>query len=345
MVLIIFAAAVAAFYHVQSLTGSHPVSSTAQAISAVGEVAGRIGNDAFTWQNGRISRYPAIDFMHNGDFHSAVATGVNRAGVAVGHEGTYQPLSMSGLELATAAIFRAGKTIFLNDQDNATFEALGINDRGEIVGARAYRGFYRDALGSMHEIAPLSNRDEYNGTVASALDNERHVVGGTTIDVGRSFDDVSQYPVHAFLLTISAGDQHMQDLGRLLAYPDTIATAINEDLTVVGYSGTSTDPKHAKVSGPSHAWVWQRGHMTDLGALDLHESSYAFGINDASTIVGCSGDSAVRWVNKKIQDLNTLVDTTSGWRLNCAIAINRSGWIVGEGTYKGVRQAFLLTPR
>jgi probable HAF family extracellular repeat protein len=345
MVLITLAAAAATFYNVHSLTGSLSLASSAQAISSSGVVAGKVGSDAFTWQGGRMRRYAPTDFMHSGGAYSAVATGVNRAGVAIGHEGTYELLSMSGLELATAAIFRGGKTTLLNDQDNATFEALGINDHGEIVGAHGYRGFFRNAFGSLHDIAPLSTRAENNGTVATALDSERHVVGGTTMDVGQSFDDLSKYPVHAFLVAYSSADRHMQDLGGLPAYPDTIATAINEDLTVVGYSGTSSDPKHATVSGPSHAWVWQRGRIIDLGALARGDSSFAYGINDASTIVGCSGDSAVRWVNKKLQNLNALVNAASGWRLNCALAINRNGWIVGEGTYRGIRQAFLLTPR
>ena len=54
--------------------------------------------------------------------------------------------------------------------------------------------------------------------------------------------------------------------------------------------------------------------MTDLGALEK-ANSIAYGVNDASVIVGCSGDDAVRWVNKRIENLNHLIDRRSGWHL------------------------------
>jgi uncharacterized membrane protein len=85
--------------------------------------------------------------------------------------------------------------------------------------------------------------------------------------------------------------------------------------------------------------------MTDIGG-DRSNDSFAFGVNDASVIVGCSGNAAVRWVDKRMQDLNTLIDPRSGWHLTCAKAINRRGIIAGYGSFRGdERVPFRLVPR
>ena len=46
-----------------------------------------------------------------------------------------------------------------------------------------------------------------------------------------------------------------------------------------------------------------------------------------------------------LQDLNTLISSTSGWVLNSATGINIWGQIVGSGTLNGQSHGFLLTPR
>ena len=148
--------------------------------------------------------------------------------------------------------------------------------------------------------------------------------------------------IHAFLATFTGGKQHLHDLGGL-GGASTFATALNKDLTVVGYSGRRLGAKWSRVSQEGHAWVWQRGRMTDLGALEK-ANSIAYGVNDASVIVGCSGDDAVRWVNKRIENLNHLIDPRSGWHLTCARAINRAGIIVGVGMHGGASLPFRLIP-
>jgi len=46
----------------------------------------------------------------------------------------------------------------------------------------------------------------------------------------------------------------------------------------------------------------------------------------------------------KMIDLNSLIDSTSGWTLKTAQGINDNGQIVGEGIHNGYIRAFLLTP-
>jgi hypothetical protein len=45
-----------------------------------------------------------------------------------------------------------------------------------------------------------------------------------------------------------------------------------------------------------------------------------------------------------LQDLNNLIPAGSGWVLNHASAINKSGQIAGFGTINGANHGFLLTP-
>jgi len=60
--------------------------------------------------------------------------------------------------------------------------------------------------------------------------------------------------------------------------------------------------------------------------------------------VGRSDDRAVRWANKRIEVLGTLIPAHSGWTLASASAINRAGWIVGNGVKDGYPAMFLLIP-
>jgi len=339
------------------------------AINRAGVVAGQSRDGAFTWADGRVTRYAPKKFFYLDGRYTSVATAINLPGVAVGSDGSYEPLVMSGLELATAVLFQNGKMTFLDSskEGTGTFEADGINDSGVIVGEDQYRGFVRYPDGREIIVRPLSTRTEWNGTRASAIDNEGNVVGATTIDVPWRLDVYAQrgphsiggLPIHAFWLRIESGKQHMTDLGSIRGFLDTYATAIAEDQTIVGYSGTKSGPKWSLVRGVSHAWVWQHGTMSDLGMLLHGDSSWAYGANDRGEVVGCSGASdehwlgmpytdrptrAVIWRNKRIADLNDLIPAGSGWRLLCAYAINRDGWIVGDGNYKGSHQAFLLKP-
>lgn len=327
----------------------------ALAVNAGGDVAGQINGTAFIWHAGHFTMYEAVRSFYLGDSFSNSVTSLNRFGKGAGHDGEYTPCVMSGLELASAVIYDRGTMRFIDRarDGQCSFEAFGINDVGTVVGVSGYRGFVRYANGSEVEIKPLSTREEYNGTRAAAVNNENVVVGGTTIDVppvpqvqageqqiGPSgpmmpmyAPDTSKYVIHAFLLRIVDGRQHMRDLGAISGFPNTFATALNEGLIVVGYSGTISGPKWTRVDGPSHAWVWQNGTMTDIGHGT--EDSFAYGVNDAGMIVGCSGDVAVRWLNKRMQNLNALIAPNSGWHLQCARAINRDGVIVGIGSYEG----------
>ncbi|HET7815792.1 MAG TPA: hypothetical protein VFL13_15630 [Candidatus Baltobacteraceae bacterium] len=362
-----FAAAVPAhaetLYRIEAIA-PNSADGEALAINAAGDVAGHGAGAAFIWRRGVLQTFAGIQYFYLDGPYSSVASTLNDRGMAAGSDGNYMPCAMSGLELATAVTFHGSKTEFLDKSKSGqcSYEVNGINNAGTMVGVDGYRGFVRNADGSSFEIKPLSHRPEFNGTRATAIDNEGNVVGGTTIDVAHvgtvqageqstGFNgpmrpmygpDMNSYVIHAFRASFAGGIQSMQDLGTIPGFPDTYATAIAEDGTVVGYSGMQSGPKWTRVYGHSHAWMHYAGRMTDIGRGS--EDSYAYGVNDRGIIVGCSGGRAVRWVEKKMQDLNALVAPESGWQLLCAHAINRRGEIAATGIKDGVQEAVLLVP-
>lgn len=106
----------------------------------------------------------------------------------------------------------------------------------------------------------------------------------------------------------------------------SIARSINSGGQVVGNSG-------------SMAFLYENGVMTVLST-----SGAAYGINDSGLIVGSSDGGAFIYENS-IVNLNSLIDSLSGWHLTRAVDINNLGQIVGYGTNpEGRQHAFLLMP-
>ena len=334
----------------------------AYAINDVGDVAGQLDGKAFVWKHGKLRVFQPIDYSPMGGDFQGQAKAINHFGIAAGSDGGYFPCAMSGLHFMTASVYDS-TTRLLRTSGQCEYEVDGINDAGTLVGVDGYRGFIRYADGKQFQIRPLSHRPVWNGTRASAIDNEGHVVGGTTIDVGRVKQvqcgvqngisgppepmycpDMNAYIIHAFRATFDGGRQYMRDLGALFGYPDTYATAIADNGIIVGYSGTESGPTWTRVSGSSHAWIWENGHMSDLGR-SKSEDSYAYGVNDRGIVVGCAGGDAVRWVNRRLENLNDLIDKGSGWHLRCAYGINHNGVIVGQGVYQNNALPFRLVPQ
>jgi probable HAF family extracellular repeat protein len=138
----------------------------------------------------------------------------------------------------------------------------------------------------------------------------------------------------------------MLDLGALGgAQSESVAYDINNARQVVGTSDT--------VSGSRHAFLWDRGTLTDLGTLAGDTDSEAYAINDRGEIVGASlqrrcGDCPPRatvWRDGQLIDLNTLLPADSGWHLLEATELDDHGCIVGRGLYQGQARYFMLQRR
>ena len=83
------------------------------------------------------------------------------------------------------------------------------------------------------------------------------------------------------------------------------------------------------------SWInWTRG-----GALSGGANSFAYGINNASQVVGWFGNFASErgflFEHGSFYDLNTLIDPASGWVIAEANAINDLGQIAGTACRDG----------
>jgi hypothetical protein len=123
------------------------------------------------------------------------------------------------------------------------------------------------------------------------------------------------------------------DLGTLpgVGVTDAYASAINDVGQVAGASG-------------GNAFIWQNGAMKKIGSL-----KDGFGppsaINHAGQVVGGTNTAWVWTGNGKIQDLNSLIPTGTGWGLQEGRGINDAGRIVVVGSKPGFTvRACLLTP-
>ena len=146
---------------------------------------------------------------------------------------------------------------------------------------------------------------------------------------------------HAFRFTPGVG---MLDLGTLGGSSRTLSVpySINADGDVVGYS---YDP--ASGGGMKPFLYTDRGRMVALGSLGGTQT-IPNDINDSGAIVGDAtppGSSLHAFLNTPaagLVDLNSLIDSTSGWTLSRAMAINNRGMIVGIGGLGGRSRGYRL---
>jgi probable HAF family extracellular repeat protein len=116
----------------------------------------------------------------------------------------------------------------------------------------------------------------------------------------------------------------------------TIGLSLNDLTQVVGQS--------ERIAGERrfHAFLWDDGDMIDLGALGGFDGSRAGAINNSGQILG-----APTYLYDPVEGMMSLYDlipTDSRWSALSAADLNEPGQIVGVGTFRGRRHAFLMTP-
>jgi probable HAF family extracellular repeat protein len=170
--------------------------------------------------------------------------------------------------------------------------ALGLNDLGQAVGTTGTcantlippflagpHAVLWDIDGSVHNLGNLggtiNNTLLGSGTVALSINNRGQVTGLSDLPGDQIF--------HPFLWTRQTG---MVDLGVLDGDAVAGGLGLNNWGDVVGGSVTAPGP----ASGNSRAFLWHKGHMSDLNALIPANSPMylitAFSINDEGQIAG-----------------------------------------------------------
>ncbi len=303
---------------------------------------------AFLWDNGILTDL-GESFQ---DAEESYACSINNNGQVVGYGNLKYPSSRD-VYYDAALLWDKGTITDIGRLDDASRMnyAYSINDVGQIVGSSKtdIRPYPPHAFlyenGVMTDLGSLKGED--GGSWAYAINNSGQVVGKSKV-VG---DSIYSDDDHAFLWDNGV----MIDLGILADGSDfSEARDINDLGQVVGYADIPSEiPRD---TDPYRAFLWDNGHMMDLGTLPDSIGSIAEAINNTGQVVGTSygifdhfnTEQAFFWDQTHgIMKLNDLLDDSSeGWDLIEAYDINNLGQIVGYGINPGKDgvHAFLLTP-
>jgi probable HAF family extracellular repeat protein len=258
---------------------------------------------------------------------------------------------------------------------------MGINNRGDVVGALASGNAFAYISGTVHNLGP-SLPNMFEGSYGRGI-NDNGVVAGTAFPGAGESDRAFVYDngqltmlgtfggawsnarainqagyVVGDAATVGAGgpffnDYHgflfkngtMQDLGTFGGYTSSTQD-VNEAGQVVGWSTTNIDYELSEI----RPFLFQNGQLIDMGSLGGHWG-YAHGINNAGMAVGESdiittegwGSHAFIYLNGQMIDLNKLVDGANGWELINAQDINDSQQILGTACRLGTCEQILLS--
>jgi probable HAF family extracellular repeat protein len=293
--------------------------------------SGGFTGDAFLWTSSRMQSLGTL----SGDDYS-VGAYVNDSSVVVGFSGDVQYgtahafLWSEGLGMIPLEPLKGGDGYSIADAMNAA---------GVIVGESAVTN------GDVHGVLWTGSGSNYKihdiGTLPTAPYTYPYAINKTQQVVGQAYFNESGTKYHGFRWSKKAG---WRNLGTLPGGQNSIADWINDAGVIVGASNSTKHPDGVAVYWDSS------GKIHTIGTLLGGTTSYAGYISDSGVVVGestiSSGDvHAFIWTNKTgLRDLNKMIPRTSGWDLNHASAMNKSGQIVGFGTINGVTHGFLLTP-
>lgn len=307
------------------------VGSIASAISERGQVIGYSYVDgrqrAFVWTRGTLRRLATPE----GNCPASMAAAINGPGHVVGWTGDLDNCSLSISLVRQAQLWQGAKGTALAEIDS---EAVGINDRGDVIGNREGATAFLVRQGRLTDLGSLSPAES---SYAVAINERAQVVG---------YSRTASYARRAFLWekgrmrslgTLGgmeswvAAESRRGDFNFATFYPD----AINERGQVVGTSMTR--------SGDAHGFLWAKGRIRDLGTLG-GKTSRAIAVNERGLVVGTSrlrsgNEHAFVWQAGTLIDLGTL-----GGKTSYAAAINDRDQIVGAAeTRAGKLHAVLWT--
>jgi probable HAF family extracellular repeat protein len=290
---------------------------------------------------------PVADHLGSLGREGGEALGINASGQAVGWSydayGTIRP-------------FRTAPNTPINPETDDLGVVLGviypgwmggaeaINDVGQVVGYGAAPGWGADHPFRTGPNAPLNLATDDLGSLgglggfAVAINALGQVAGSSPVIVGgasHAFRTAPNLPINP------ATD----DLGTL-GGANSEAKAINDLGQVCGVSELPDGRLHAFLTGPNAPI---NPATDDIGGLG-GRSATATSLNNRGQVVGVAalpGDlyyHAFLYDGSGMRDLNDLIDSSLGWELGLASAINNSGQIAGMGHHNGEQRAFLLTP-
>jgi probable HAF family extracellular repeat protein len=264
------------------------------------------------------------------------AFGINDAGQAVGYSAP-----IDDTQPGHAVLWQAGAStpIDLGSLFGGDSRALGINSVGEIV------GWSVTSAGLPHAFLWQNGAMTDLGTLGGSL-SEAEGINASGQVVGES--STASGAKDAFLWTPTTPNGTtgtMTDLGTLggtgaVAYSINITIQTPHTTQIVGQSTTA--------SGDNHAFLWQNGAMTDLGAPPNSTGGLAYGINGKGQVAAISASNnswpdprAFLWQNGRWTDLGTLKGVPRAGSRYYAYALNDSAQVVGQSIFYADSYAFV----
>ncbi len=286
-------------------------------------------SDAYLWS----SKTGLMDLGNLPGFDSSVGVTVNDSAEVVGFSENVQ----TGVYYGFVWTKESGMVELAPLPGGIASVAAANNDKGIITGYSTMtngdvHAVIWKASGETYQITDLGTFPGSPYTYAYDINQNSQVVGEAYNQAGTRYTAVLWSSVTGW-----------KNLGTLPNGNNSIADWINDYGEAVGASTTTQYP-----NGVAVRWDTSE-EIHSLGTLPGGTQSYAGGVNDLGQIVGESTVSggelhACIWENGTLQDLNNLIASGSGWVLNHASAINRSGQISGFGTINSENHGFLLTP-
>lgn len=286
--------------------------------------------NVFVWQNGRMRAVPGLDGSR------AYVVAVNSRGQMAG---AYSPQHLLA-KFAAARFEPNGKARLIGsfpvkERGYSLSQADALNAKGQMGGVSNNQAFFWDGAKLAKRLPPPGFRT----SEARAIN-----------DSGQAAGKADRGPAAATRTRALfwAANGKVTDLGVLPSYTDSVGRAMNNRGQVVGWVSAAGTGAH-RFAFRYQAFVWENGKLRGLGSIPRIKDSKAAAINNKGQIVGNayykSDEAALLWQNGKVYELNKLVPTGSGWKLQNALGINDRGWIIGNGIHNGIRRGFVLKPR
>jgi probable HAF family extracellular repeat protein len=294
--------------------------SEAFCINAGGEIGGQSSSSsptepipAFLYIGGSLTNLGTL----GGEY--AQASGINASGQLAGYstlsDGSYRAFLYSG-----------GQMIDLGTLGEDYSAGYAINDSGSVAGDSM------NGSGQSHAFLYSGGQMADLGTLGGDSSSARGINSHGVV-VGYSYNAAGDF------LGFTYQQGKMTAIGTL-GGTWSIAYAINDIGQITGQGYTAGNLL-------AHAFLLRNGTMTDLGMLEKFGNSWGLSINKTGAVVGYAtfGGTYHAFIStggKKMQDLNHMIGSGTGWVLVEADSINAAGQIVGFGTLHGQTRAFLL---
>jgi probable HAF family extracellular repeat protein len=298
----------------------------------------------------------------------SAARGMNGYGQVVG--------SMPSGDYTHAFVYNGTKWVDLGTLGGTDSDAYAINDSGAVVGwASTSSGHYHAFSYWRGRITDLGTLDGGDTSLAMSINNAGVIVGqSNTADrwygfryqsglmqnmgtlPGGNFSIAEKINSKGAIVGEANDGQYEPDGAYPVIFNGSTKTQISKYLGFalgINYYGAAVGGLLTyDLPSPraTRAFLYDSGRVTYLGSLDSSfDDAMAVAINNVGQVIGYSQTSSgyrafIYTAREGIRDLNTLVDTSTGWEVISADAINDNRQIAGTACNSDMCYAVRLDP-